>query len=231
MKRKADTSFYRKFLTIYVALVLQNVVTLSVNLADNMMLGSYSETALSGVAAVNQIQFIYQQLLMALGDGLVIFCSQYWGKRQTEPMKKISATAMHAGLLIAILLFALVSIFPRQAVGIFTTEESIIREGVSYLSIIRFTYLFFAVTQILLATLRSVGGGENRLLPFGDDVFCQLRNQLRADIRPFRCAGNGGRGCGDRDAGGAYDGACSTDYLHYQKGKAAASEHSQLSAA
>lgn len=121
-----------------------------------MMLGSYSETALSGVAAVNQIQFIYQQLLMALGDGLVIFCSQYWGKRQTEPMKKISATAMHAGLLIAILLFALVSIFPRQAVGIFTTEESIIREGVSYLSIIRFTYLFFAVTQILLATLRSV---------------------------------------------------------------------------
>ena len=156
MKRKADTSFYRKFLTIYVALVLQNVVTLSVNLADNMMLGSYSETALSGVAAVNQIQFIYQQLLMALGDGLVIFCSQYWGKRHTEPMKKISATAMHAGLLIAILLFALVSIFPRQAVGIFTTEESIIREGVSYLSIIRFTYLFFAVTQILLATLRSV---------------------------------------------------------------------------
>ena len=156
MKRKADTSFYRKFLTIYVALVLQNVVTLSVNLADNMMLGSYSETALSGVAAVNQIQFIYQQLLMALGDGLVIFCSQYWGKRQTEPMKKISATAMHAGLLIAILLFALVSIFPRQAVGIFTTEESIIREGVSYISIIRFTYLFFAVTQILLATLRSV---------------------------------------------------------------------------
>ena len=108
------------------------------------------------MAAVNQIQFIYQQLLMALGDGLVIFCSQYWGKRQTEPMKKISATAMHAGLLIAILLFALVSIFPRQAVGIFTTEESIIREGVSYLSIIRFTYLFFAVTQILLATLRSV---------------------------------------------------------------------------
>ena len=160
MKRKADTSFYRKFLTIYVALVLQNVVTLSVNLADNMMLGSYSETALSGVAAVNQIQFIYQQLLMALGDGLVIFCSQYWGKRQTEPMKKISATAMHAGLLIAILLFALVSIFPRQAVGIFTTEESIIREGVSYLSIIRFTYLFFAVTQILLATLRSVEVGK-----------------------------------------------------------------------
>ena len=107
---------YRRFLSsffaIYVVLVLQNIVTISVNLADNVMLGGYSETALSGVAVVNQIQFIYQQLLTALGDGLVIFCSQYWGKGQTGPMKKISATAMHAGLLIAVILFAAVSLFP-----------------------------------------------------------------------------------------------------------------------
>lgn len=156
MKRKADTSFYRKFLTIYVALVLQNVVTLSVNLADNMMLGSYSETALSGVAAVNQIQFIYQQLLMALGDGLVIFCSQYWGKRQTGPMKKIAVTAMHAALALAVILTAAASLYPYRVVSIFTTDAGIIREGMRYLGIIRFTYLFFAVTQILLATLRSI---------------------------------------------------------------------------
>ena len=156
MKQKTDTLFYRNFFSIYVILVLQNVVTLSVNLADNMMLGAYSETALSGVAAVNQIQFIYQQLLMALGDGLVIFCSQYWGQRRTEPMKKIAAGAMWAGLGIAVILFTLVSIFPYQTLGIFTTEKSIIEEGVRYLAIIRFTYFFFAVTQILLATMRSV---------------------------------------------------------------------------
>lgn len=152
MKNK---TFYRNFFSIYIALVLQNVVTLSVNLADNMMLGAYSETSLAGVAAVNQIQFVYQQFLLALGDGLVIFCSQYWGKRQTVPMKKIAATAMHAGLLIAIALFVLVSLFSRQAVGIFTTDGPIIGEGVRYLRIIRFTYLFFAVTQLLLAALRS----------------------------------------------------------------------------
>ena len=152
MKNK---TFYRNFFSIYIALVLQNVVTLSVNLADNMMLGAYSETSLAGVAAVNQIQFVYQQFLLALGDGLVIFCSQYWGKRQTAPMKKIAATAMHAGLLIAIALFVLVSLFSRQAVGIFTTDGPIIGEGVRYLRIIRFTYLVFAVTQLLLAALRS----------------------------------------------------------------------------
>ena len=57
---KKDTIFYKEFFTLYIALVLQNVVTLSVNLADNIMLGAYSETSLAGVAAANQIQFVYQ---------------------------------------------------------------------------------------------------------------------------------------------------------------------------
>ena len=153
---KLERSFYKTFFSMYIVLVLQNIVTLSVNLADNMMLGGYAEVSLSGVAAVNQIQFVYQQLLAALGDGLVILCSQYWGKRQTGPMKKIASSAMHAGLLICFLLFGLVSLFPYQVMGLFTTDQAIIAEGVRYLRIIRFTYPFFAVTQILLATLRSV---------------------------------------------------------------------------
>ena len=148
--------FYRNFFSIYTALVLQNVITLSVNLADNMMLGAYSETSLAGVAAVNQIQFVFQQMLLALGDGAVMFCSQYWGRKQTEPMRKIAATAMRTGLLVAAVLFLLVSFFPYQAVGLFTPDAPIIEEGVRYIRLIRFTYLFFAVTQLLLASLRSV---------------------------------------------------------------------------
>ena len=154
MKTEKAT-FYKSFFSLYIALVLQNVITLSVNLTDNVMLGAYSETALSGTAAVNQIQFVFQQLLNGLGDGVVIFCSQYWGKKQTETMKRISAVAMHAAITVSVLLFILVSLFPSEAVGIFTTDKSIIQEGAKYLQVIRFTYLLFAVTQILLATLRS----------------------------------------------------------------------------
>ena len=155
-KKPSDSAFYKAFFSMYPLLVLQNVVTLSVNLADNMMLGAYGESALSGAAAVNQIQFVYQCLLTALGDGLVMFGSQYWGKKQLSPLRKIAASAMHFGLLLSAVLFLLVSIFPIQALRIFTTDSAILEQGAQYLSIIRFTYLFFAITQILLATLRSV---------------------------------------------------------------------------
>ena len=149
-------NFYRNFLKLCSMLVLQNVVTLSVNFADNIMFGAFSETALSGVTTVNQVQFVFQQLLMALGDGLVIFGSQYWGKKETEPVRKIGAWAMRTGFFIALVLFILASLFPTQLLGLFTTDQAIIEAGLSYLAIIRFTYFFFAVTQILFATLRCV---------------------------------------------------------------------------
>ena len=150
-----DREFYKSFFQLYIVLVLQNIVTLSVNLADNIMLGAYGEISLSGVTAVNQIQFLYQQLLIAFGDGMVIFCSQYWGKKQIQPMKKVIAIAMQFGVATAVMLFLAITLFPGQAMQIFTTDERIIGEGVTYLRTIRFTYLFFAVTQMLLAALRS----------------------------------------------------------------------------
>lgn len=177
--------FYKNFFNIYVALVLQNIITISVNLADNVMLGAYSETALSGAAAVNQIQFVYQQLLLALGDGLVIFCSQYWGKKQTGPMKKIAAIAMYAAIFIAVVLFGLVSFFPYQAVGIFTTDRPIIEAGVSYLNVIRFTYLIFCNYADTTGNNAKCRDSEDSISVICDDILCKLRNQLCIDFRAF----------------------------------------------
>jgi len=152
-----EKGFYSNFFSMWIVLVLQNVVTLSVNLADNMMLGAYSETSLSGVAAVNQVQFIYQYLLLAVGEGIVIIGSQYFGKKNTDPIRKLSGLALRIALVMAVILFAIMSIFPHLVLSAFTTDEAIIQEGMRYVTVIRFTYFFFAVTQILLATLRSTG--------------------------------------------------------------------------
>ena len=62
-----------------ILLVLQNIVTFTLNVLDNVMLGGYSQTALSAAAAVNQIQYVLQQFtVMGLGEGVVILGGQYW---------------------------------------------------------------------------------------------------------------------------------------------------------
>ena len=151
-----DRSFYKTFFTLCGTLVLQNIIVLGVNLADNVMIGGYSEISLSGVAAVNQIQFILQQIVNAVGDVVVVLASQYWGQKRLDPIRRISSIGVRIGLGISLALFLLVSVFPNATLKLFTNDAAIAAEGVRYLKLIRFTYPVFALTTVLLATLRSV---------------------------------------------------------------------------
>lgn len=151
-----DKSFYRSFIVLAVTLMLEQAVILSVNLADNIMLGTYSESALAGVAAVNQIQFVLQQLVYGVSNGMIILGSQYWGQKRTGEIKKLSSIGMISVLAITLALFLAVSIFPNQTLHIFTPDEAIVAQGVEYLDIIRFTYVFFGISAVLLGTMRIV---------------------------------------------------------------------------
>ena len=151
---QTNKRFFHAFLALCLPIILQNVISLGVNLADNLMLGRYSEAALSGATAVNQIQFVYQNILIGIGDGMVILASQYWGAGRTEPIKQVASIAMRTALVFMAILFILVSLFPSRAVALFTRDASIIAEGTDYLKIIRFTYPLFCVTTMLLAVLR-----------------------------------------------------------------------------
>ena len=151
-----DRNFYRSFAVLCLTLMLEQAVILSVNLADNIMLGRYSESALSGVAAVNQIQFVLQQIVFGVSNGMIVLGSQYWGQKRTGEIRMLSSIAMRAALGVAIALFIAVSLFPEQTLRLFTRDAAIVAEGVAYLKITRFTYLFFAASSILLGTMRVV---------------------------------------------------------------------------
>ena len=151
-----DRQFYKTFIRLCTALMLEQAVVLSVNLADNIMLGTYSEAALSGVAAVNQIQFVYQQLVYAIGTALITLASQYWGQKRMKEIRKICAIGFWFEIAIGMLLFILVSAFPRGAVGLFTNQSLFIDQGAAYLQIMRFSYLFFAMTVLMLNAMRVV---------------------------------------------------------------------------
>ena len=151
-----EKTFYQMFFRLFSMIVLQNVIVLSVNLADNIMIGAYSEISLSGVAAVNQLQFIFQQLTMGIGDALVTLGSQYWGQKRTAPIKQIGKAALLVGLGGGLILFALTGLMPAQILRIFTPSDAIIAEGVRYMAIVRWTYILYGITAVLLALLRSV---------------------------------------------------------------------------
>ena len=151
-----DKSFYKTFFVLATSIALQNLIVYSVNLADNLMLGTYSELSLSAAALANQIQFFLQMLVIGIGSGVMVISSQYWGKKDFEPIKKILGIGVWLSIVIALAMFFLVFFFSREVLLLLTNEEAIIEECQIYLSIICYSYIFFAITNILIAFLRSI---------------------------------------------------------------------------
>jgi len=149
--------FYRAFFTLALSLALQNLLTFGVNLMDTVMLGRYSQEAMSGVSLCNQIQFLLQMLVGGAGDGAVVLGSQYWGKGRLEPIPHIIGVALRFGAALSALLFIAVLLFPTGLLRLLSNDEAVIAQGAAYFQIICFSYIIFTVTNILVASLRSIG--------------------------------------------------------------------------
>lgn len=151
-----ERPFLRTVTMLTLSLALQNLLTYSINLADNLMLGAYSETALSGSALCNQIQFLLQMLVSGVGEGVVVIGAQYWGRGDLRPIPDIIGVALRFAVAVSGGLFLIVLCFPAGVLSLLTSDAAVIAEGVKYLRIICFTYVIFAVTNMLVASLRSI---------------------------------------------------------------------------
>lgn len=185
-----DKNFYRTFFRLMLVVALQNLVAYSVNMLDNMMLGSYSQNALSGAATVNQIFFIVNQLALAIGNALIVMSSQYWGKRDTRTIKKLTGISLIFSVLAAAIVVGICAAFPEQLLKIFTTSPEIIEQGKIYLNILKWTFVLFLISNLLISMLRSVetvqisfvvsvvslivNGGMNYTLIFGHFGFPEM---------------------------------------------------------
>jgi putative MATE family efflux protein len=149
-------NLYKRVLWLAAPMALQNIISFSVGLADNLMVGSLGELALSGVYVANQIQTMLQMIVIGLGAAVTILSTQYWGKRDIKSIKIIIGIALKFSLGTGLLFFAATLFFPEQVLRLFTNDDGVVISGLEYLTIIRFTYIFFCITQVLIASMRSV---------------------------------------------------------------------------
>ncbi|MDE7048862.1 MATE family efflux transporter [Parablautia intestinalis] len=151
-----DRSFYRDLLVLAIPVALQNFITFAVTLADNLMTGALGDASISGVYMGGQIQTLLQLFSGGIEGAILILAAQYWGKADTESIKRIISIGVHFTLAVGTVFTCLCAFFPRKIIGIFTPDLAVIGEGADYLRIVCFSYLFFCLTQALIAAMRSV---------------------------------------------------------------------------
>lgn len=151
-----DRSFYRSLIALAIPVALQNLITFAVNFADNLMVGSLGDAAVSGVYMGNQLQTFLQMFSGGIEGAILILAAQYWGRQDTRSIKRIIAIGLHFSIGFSVLLTLICLTLPSQILSIFTSDVSVIAAGTEYLRIVCLSYLFFCITQALIAAMRSV---------------------------------------------------------------------------
>ena len=165
--------FYITFISLTLAIALQNVIVYLVNITDSVMVGRYSEDALSGVALVNQIQYLLQMSVTGIVEGSLIFSARAWGEGRIDGVKNMAAISSKVAIAVSMVLFTICITMPQGVLSILSNNEDVVNEGVAYLKIMVFTYPIFAFTQALLSMLRSV---ETVMIGFISSMFALFTN-------------------------------------------------------
>ncbi|HHW24523.1 MAG TPA: MATE family efflux transporter [Clostridiales bacterium] len=170
-----DGKFYAGLAALALPVAAQNIITYAVQLADNVMVGSLGETALSGVYLASQISTFLHMFTMGTAAAMTVLASQYWGKGDTKSVKTIVGIALRACTFVSLLLWAAVFFFPAQILSLFGGEPAVIEMGVRYIRVLSFSYVFFCMTNVLIASMRCVkvarAGLYTSLVAFVTNVF------------------------------------------------------------
>ena len=169
-----DKSFYRSLILLAIPVALQNLITFLVNFADNLMIGSLGDAAVSGVFMGNQMQTFLQMLSGGVEGAILILAAQYWGKRDTDSIKRIVVVGLQFSLLFGALLTLTCVLFPTPLMRLFSTTESVVAAGAEYLRIVCLSYVFFCVTQALIAAMRSIEVARVGMIVSLISLFCNV---------------------------------------------------------
>ena len=185
-----DRKFYKNLFAISLPIIAQQLITSSVQLVDNVMVGSLEESAIVSVSVVNQLYFIMMLITFGAIGGAGIYTAQYFGSKDFDKLKQTFRFKVITALLVFIISLVVFTVFGETLIGLFTDNPVSIENGMSYLSIIRWGILPWVLTVAMANTFRDMGitkplmyisivaimtnTGLNYLLIFGKFGFPQL---------------------------------------------------------
>ncbi|MCR5656211.1 MAG: MATE family efflux transporter [Butyrivibrio sp.] len=150
-------SYSSQIMRLTIPIVLQNLLSTAVNSADVIMLNYVGQSHISAVSLAANYASVLFMVFYGLGTGVTMLCSQYYGKGDMRAIDVVEGIALRFSLIVACIFSAAAMFVPRLMMRAFTPEAELINIGASYLRNISVAYLCWALIEIYLATLRSIG--------------------------------------------------------------------------
>ncbi|MGL5982068.1 MAG: MATE family efflux transporter [Cetobacterium sp.] len=152
---KFEKSFIKMLMALAIPIILQSLITASLNLLDNIMVGKLGENEIAAVGLSNQFYMVFFHTVAGVGMGASIFMSQLWGKKDIKKIHEFLDISLIISVLVSTLFCAAAVFFPENIIHIFLKDPVVTALGVSYLRIVSVSYLLSSITLAYSMALRS----------------------------------------------------------------------------
>lgn len=149
-------AFYREVGALAAPIVLQNLITSALGMADTFMVGLLGQLPMAAVTLANIPLFVVQLFVFGVQSGSTVLISQYWGRRDEAAINRVMGVAMllagSVSLVVAVILLAA----PVRFLSLFGNDPAVVELAAEYGRIAGFSWFLDSFAMVYIAAYRSM---------------------------------------------------------------------------
>lgn len=112
-------NFYKEVAALAAPIILQDMITSTLSMADTFMVGLLGEEPMAAVTLANIPLFVVQLFIFGVQSGSTVLLSQYWGKQDMESINRIYGMALWLVMAVSSLCSVILLICPVEFLSLF----------------------------------------------------------------------------------------------------------------
>lgn len=157
-------SFLKKFFSVALPVIITSFITFFVGFVDNFMVGSVSNSAVSGVYAANQLTFFIDIAIFGVMEGAGIFIQQFMGAKDTNHLKQSFRFKLVLITIFIVIVYPIFYFFGKDMIYLFCHNDlenaEILSQGSTYFKLILISLIPYAYGFSYTSSLRETGNAK-----------------------------------------------------------------------
>ena len=172
---KNNRDYLKTITALAIPLVLQNLLTASMSLIDNIMVGALGDVALAAINISTQFYMrFFHVIIFGLVSGASILIAQFWGVHDVKNIRRVMGLQLIAGSSLGIIFTLLTSLIPGKILNLYSNDPAVIQAGSLYLSTFSLIFLFHPVSMIYANAHRATGNTRLPMLAISLSLVVKL---------------------------------------------------------
>ena len=153
---KQRPGFYREVVSLAFPIVLQNMVTSLLSMADIFMVGLLGELPMAAVTLANIPLNMVNFFIFGVQSGITVLISQYWGRQDRQMINRVMGVGIWCSVSVSLVVALILLLWPVEFLSLFGNDPAIVAVAAEYGRIAGFGYVLNGMTMIYVATYRSI---------------------------------------------------------------------------